>query len=547
MRADDEKPRESPAPESHRARARFVERATLVAGLCGFAFGVIVLPLLLRPEAPHTTAIFAAGVFASILCAAGYVAVARGRQDVAVWCVVVAATAGPIIAAPSSPLILGFIPTAVGIASLTLSARATAAVGLASFILPVAATTWLPEWELYSAVVLGSANVTTSGMILVIRGWNVRLRETALARFQAEAALTEQLREARRLEAVGQLAGGVAHDLNNYMTVILCSLELADPEGEDRLLTEVRGAAERSAKVVAQLLAYARQQPRHPEALDAAAVLRDLEGLLRSLIRDDVTLTVRVPQAAWVKADRTQLEQVMVNLVANANHAVPAGTGRIDVDVTCAGEDVRIDVEDNGGGIAPDVEARMFEPFFTTRGQIGGTGLGLATVHAIVEQSAGRIEVKSTPGKGTRFRVVLPADEPAAAPVRERARDVSKRTGTILLVDDHDGVRRALARRLRGRGHEVTEADGPASAFPLFDEKHFDLVITDVVMPGMSGPAFADELRRRRPVPILFASGFVAGAEVPSELLIPKPIDAQVLYARVDELLAEAELRTNIA
>ncbi|MEM6928444.1 MAG: ATP-binding protein, partial [Myxococcota bacterium] len=345
-------------------RAGFVEIATAVAGVCGFVFGVFVIPVLVRPEAPHTTAIFAAGVFASILCSLGFWAIRRGHQEPAIACVVVAATMGPIIASPSSPLILGYIPVAVGIASLTLSASMTGLVGMFSFIAPILASTWLADWDLTSGVVLGSANLTTSGLLLVVRGWNERLRDAAAQQRDKEAKLEDQLREARRLEAVGQLAGGVAHDLNNYMTVILGCVDLADPDHEHELLGEVRTASNSATNLIGQLLAYARRQPRNPEPLDIVIVLGAIDRLLRKLARDDTTFTMELPDDAWVLADRTQIEQVFINLVANASQAVQPGAGRITLTIAHDGPDVRIEVEDNGRGIEPQTRDRIFEPFY---------------------------------------------------------------------------------------------------------------------------------------------------------------------------------------
>ena len=539
-----------PAPElrdpSQDARIRFVRQATIICFVLGFSFGVVIIPLLVAPSAPHTTAIFAAVVCGSTSCALGYLAVRRGRERAAAWGVIAAGVLGPLIASPSSPMILAFMPSAVAMASLVLSARSTGLVGAVAAAAPLAAVLWVPALDLVSAGVLASANLTMSALLLVTRGWNRRLISDMLQQREAEHALNVQLREARRLEGIGRLAGGVAHDLNNLLTVIIGNLDLMDPD-LDEGLPDVHAASLRAAALVRQLLIYARRQPRQLEVLDLAEVTRAIQPLLLQLPRENTTLQLDVAAPAFVRMDRTQLEQVLLNLVGNACQATQARGGLVSVTVQpepSAGT-VLLVVSDDGQGMPPEIQQQVFEPFFTTRQGEGGTGLGLATVHAIIQQSGGQIFVESTLGRGTTFSVRLPAQPaPASAAAPERAPAEPAASGTILVVDDDDAVRRTLARLLEERGHTLLVADGAREALDLAMTQEPDLLVTDVVMPRVSGRELAVRLRERYPgLPVLFVSGYIADVDIPPEQLLPKPVDAGMLHARVDRLLRQARER----
>ena len=363
-------------------------------------------------------------------------------------------------------------------------------------------------------------------------------------RRRAEEALRkseERLHRSERLEAVGQLAGGVAHDFNNLLTAItsytqLLLEDLAPNDGHRDDLLEIKKAAERATSLTRQLLAFSRRQVLDPRVVDLNAVVADVEKMLGRLIGAHIALvtdcSARVPLPR-VRADVGQLEQVIVNLAVNARDAMPDGgtltirTGEAELtEADCrdhADFDVRpgryvvIAVSDTGVGMDAATQARMFEPFFTTKGPGKGTGLGLATVFGIVKQSGGYVAVGSEPGRGTTFRIYLPAVEeaaPSASAGAGGADAVPNGSGTILLVEDEAAVR-ALARRvLEQAGYAVLEAadglDGARVAEEF--EGAIDLLLTDVVMPNLGGRALAERLRATRPrMPVLFVSGYPDG------------------------------------
>jgi PAS domain S-box-containing protein len=352
---------------------------------------------------------------------------------------------------------------------------------------------------------------------------------------RTEAALREsedRFRQSQKLEAVGRLAGGVAHDFNNLLTVILsCSgsllelLPLADPRRADA--EDIADAARKAAQLTRQLLAFGRRQASAPVALDVGEVVAGMESLLRRLIGEDVKLEfTRSPTAGRVRADAGQLEQVVLNLVVNARDAMPGG-GRIRVetgalDLTAAGEEARrgaaparyvtLTVRDEGTGMTAETRSHLFEPFFTTKAKGKGTGLGLATVYGIVKQAGGDVRVESAPGQGSTFEVLLPALTGAPAEVSAAPTEDAPRRGseTVLLVEDDERVRTATARALRAAGYTVVEAeDGEAALERLAAAPTVDVLVTDVVMPRLGGPALAARLRTLRPgVRVLFVSGY---------------------------------------
>ncbi|HEX3645330.1 MAG TPA: response regulator [Vicinamibacterales bacterium] len=384
--------------------------------------------------------------------------------------------------------------------------------------------------------------------------------------------LEEQLRQAQKMEAVGELAGGVAHDFNNLLTGILgyCHLMLEEIPAEHPLrpdLQEIQSAGERAASLTRQLLAFSRRQMLQPQVVDINVLISQLEKLLRRLISADVELvTSLAPDLQPVTVDPASVEQILVNLAVNARDAMAAGgrltieTANVELDEAYAmthvtmnsGRYVMLAVGDTGEGMDAATRARVFEPFFTTKEQGKGSGLGLATVYGIVKQSGGYIWVYSEPGHGTVFKVYLP---PTAASVVARRADGedSDLTGweTILLVEDEDAVR-ALAREvLRRHGYIVLEARHGVDALSVA-ERHLDaihLLITDVVMPHLSGRELADRLAPIRPtMKTLFMSGYTDHSlrhnDVPTgALLLQKPFTPEILARRVRNILDTAQAK----
>jgi PAS domain S-box-containing protein len=371
--------------------------------------------------------------------------------------------------------------------------------------------------------------------------------------------LETQLRQAQKMEAVGRLAGGIAHDFNNLLTAISGYSEFLIEGLEDERLRrhadEIRKAAARAASLTGQLLAFSRRQVLQPRALDLNAVVSDMDMMLRRLIGEDVELmTLLDPNVSPVQADPTQVEQVIVNLAVNARDAMPGG-GSVTIETTdirtSDGDFVELRMTDTGIGMTDLERQQLFDPFFTTKE--GGTGLGLATVHGIVEQSGGTIEVDSAPGMGSSFRITLPraelpADVPAPAPVRAAPRFGDE---TIMLVEDETVVRHLVAEILENSGYTVLQAgDGP-SALELL-RRHsgtLDLLVTDVVMPGMSGPEVAQAVTSMRPgTLVLYTSGYTDsaighhGVLEPGIAFLQKPFSADDLTRKVRALLDDASV-----
>ncbi|HEY0037099.1 MAG TPA: PAS domain-containing protein [Longimicrobium sp.] len=343
--------------------------------------------------------------------------------------------------------------------------------------------------------------------------------------------LEEQLRQSQKMEAVGQLAGGVAHDFNNLLTVIsgtveLLKADLADPALLDDI-HQIGEAAERAAALTRQLLAFSRRQILKPQAVNLTALVGGMLPMLKRLIGEDVELRFKAnAAAAQVEADPGQLEQVLLNLVVNARDAIAGGNGRIAMEtheVEVRGGDEGLDgalppgryavmvVSDTGMGMPEEVRQRVFEPFFTTKPPGAGTGLGLSTVYGIVRQSEGFIFVDSAPGAGTEVRMYLPLLESAEQPAAAAPPPLPTGRETILLIEDEVAVRSLTRRVLTRQGYTVIDARDGAEALELARREGaaFDLVITDVVMPGMSGPAVAQELSALiGGVPVLYMSGY---------------------------------------
>jgi len=380
--------------------------------------------------------------------------------------------------------------------------------------------------------------------------------------------LEDQLRQSQKMEAVGRLAGGIAHDFNNLLAVMLgyTSLTLtrtADPAAVTRNLEQIKTAAERAASLTRQLLAFSRKQVLAPRVLEMGGVVAELHTMLGRLIGEDIELVTDAAGARGrVRADRGQMEQVIVNLAVNARDAMPRG-GRLSISLRdvmvdesfarehvgiARGAHVMLEVADTGVGMHPETLSRLFEPFFSTKEKGKGTGLGLATVYGIIKQSGGHITVESAPGQGTSFRIWLPQVDEAtdAMPAATPAPAVAGGTETILLVEDEDAVRGLLTEVLTGHGYAVLGASNGAEALRI-SRAHggtIDLLLTDVVMPGMGGREVATALGEGRPgLRVLFASGYTAeaiarhGVLEPGTDLIHKPFTPDALLRRVRESL----------
>jgi two-component system, cell cycle sensor histidine kinase and response regulator CckA len=359
----------------------------------------------------------------------------------------------------------------------------------------------------------------------------------------ARKELEEQLRQSQKMEAVGRLAGGIAHDFNNLLTAIkgygeFLLADLPENAGTHRDAQEIVAAADRAATLTRQLLAFSRRQTLAPQALYLNTVVKELEGLLRRLIGEQVELVVELGEEVLpVRADRGQLEQVVMNLAVNARDAMPDG-GRLTIATQSRYGSVELAVRDSGVGMAAEVRSHLFEPFFTTKEPGKGTGLGLATVYGIVEQSGGTIEVKSAPGRGSTFTIVLPAiaetlraPEPAPVPPLASA-------GRVLLVEDEDLVRALVREVLERGGYDVLEAADAGEAIELaHSADDIDLLVTDLVLPGMSGSVLAERVARERPaLRVLYTSGYVDVSQDAADVL-EKPFTPEDLLRKVGELL----------
>jgi two-component system cell cycle sensor histidine kinase/response regulator CckA len=333
--------------------------------------------------------------------------------------------------------------------------------------------------------------------------------------------LEDELRHAQRMEALGRLAGGIAHDFNNVLLAIkseawLLREQIGEEREERRSVESLERAADRAATLTRQLLAFSRRQVLQPQVLDLNGAVRSMEEMLRRLIDEDVELvTALEPELPSVRADPGQMEQVLVNLIVNARDAMPEG-GRLTIEtrnLERALGHVVLSVTDTGVGIEPEHRPYIFDPFFTTKGPGHGTGLGLATVHGIVRQSGGRIEVASEPGEGATFSVYLPCAgaAPIAAPARGRTAPAGG-SGTVLLVEDETIARRPLRQILEASGYDVLEAaDGEnALAVAAAHDGRIDVLVTDVVMPELGGPELAQRLLEERPaVKVVYMSGYL--------------------------------------
>jgi two-component system cell cycle sensor histidine kinase/response regulator CckA len=401
-----------------------------------------------------------------------------------------------------------------------------------------------------------------------------------------ETRLKRQVAQATKMQAVGQLAGGVAHDFNNLLTAIIGTCDLmmlrhmpGDSDYDD--IQQIRASSNRAASLTRQLLAFSRQQTLRPEILQLPDVVSEISQILKRLIGEKIQLVVTHDRNLGpVRADPTQLEQVIVNLVVNARDAIEEhslrrggdGSGRLTVatrrisvaDVRAMRSEIipvadytAMIVEDSGGGIPPEHIAKIFEPFFTTKEQGKGTGLGLSTVYGIIKQSGGFIFADSEPGKGARFSIYLPVHHPSAAelaPARTREEPASwAGGGNILLVEDEDTVRQVAERALTRAGYTVTPASDGEEGLELFRERAasgdpmFDLVLSDVVMPGMDGPTMVRHMRAKMPgLRVLFMSGHAEEQlrrelDIKNAQFLAKPFSVLQISAKVGQVLSVAQ------
>jgi PAS domain S-box-containing protein len=389
---------------------------------------------------------------------------------------------------------------------------------------------------------------------------------------KAEDALRrseEQFLASQRLESIGRLAGGIAHDFNNLLTAIngyaeLLLLDLPEPDGNRESLLEIKNAADRATSLTRQLLAFSRKQVLQPRTFNLNQIIDELEKMLKRLIGEDIELiTILNPDLYNVKADPGQVEQVILNLVVNARDAMPNG-GKIIIETanaymdpdyvdnhngTRAGEYALLTVSDTGSGMTPEIKTHIFEPFFTTKEAGKGTGLGLSTVYGIIKQSGGNIWVYSEPGLGSTFKIYLPRigeETPIYQSGATPTDLIPTNTTTILLVEDEDNVRKLVRRLLESYQYRVLEANNGATAFELLEKNNtgIDLLLTDVVMPLVGGPALAANLRPRFPgLKVIYMSGhtdkaaFHNGLLDESEYFLQKPFNRATLALKLKEVL----------
>lgn len=413
-----------------------------------------------------------------------------------------------------------------------------------------------PEGDVRHLHTFGQVELSEDGAPAAMRGFAQDVTD--------RLELERQLRESHKMEAVARLAGGVAHDFNNLLQVILghCHLllERSDLPSEARSdLEQVRQAAQMAAGISTQLLDVSRRRVVHPSTLDLNEVLAETKGILRSLVGERVELDVSfAPAPLLVRADRGLLEQVLVNLVTNARDAMPEGgevavtadSGALPPSGKVAASEpayARLVIEDTGSGIAADNLERVFEPFFSTKQRERGSGLGLATAHGIVQRHHGHIVAKNRSGGGARFEVYLPLVGPggeggAGAPVRSRSAPV------VLVVEDESAVRELAARVLRKDGYSILTAGSGEEAIAVIEsyDEDIDVLLTDVVMPGMNGRQLAARVAELKPrTRTIFMSGYTEDAledgPVPAAAFLPKPFDISLLRARVREVMGRGE------
>ena len=403
-----------------------------------------------------------------------------------------------------------------------------------------------------------------------------RTRELATANDRLTAEIAERERaearlvQAQKMEAIGQLTGGVAHDFNNLLTVIVGSLDLVLRKSEEetvlRLVRNSLQAAERGANLTSQLLAFSRRQRLSPVALDINAVISGMREMLVRSIGPQVEIRTELQDDVWrALADPTQLEVMLLNLAINARDAMPEG-GQVVISTRNVAkapdslkpelddrEYVCICVSDDGPGMPPDVLAHAFEPFFTTKAHGKGTGLGLAQLYGFAKQSGGTARIQSEPGEGTSVSIYLPrTQEQVTQEALSRSRPHAARCARILIVDDDDDVRIVTRETITELGYEVVAVGDPAEALGRLENEHFDLLITDVAMPGLTGVELARRVRMSgNDLPIIFSSGYADvqafGEELSEEVVLRKPFRLTDIAARIEAVLEPSSAPTPAA
>ncbi len=397
-----------------------------------------------------------------------------------------------------------------------------------------------------------------------LKAANEALRDQMTVRAHVE----EKLRQAQKIEAIGQLTGGVAHDFNNLLMVISGGLEMldrqTDPARRKRLMDGMRQAAERGSGLTRQLLAFSRRQELQPQTIDLARQIGGMRELLDRSLRGDVHVTLEFSADLWpVEVDASELELVVLNLAVNARDAMPRG-GTIEISAEnvplldqggSTKDFVRLSVSDNGSGMTREVQARVFEPFFTTKDIGKGSGLGLAQVHGFAQQSGGRIEIESEVGRGTKITLMLPRSSKEPGPDQHHLVDlhVARRrpasAGSVLLVEDDDEVAALVSEMLEDLGFQVVRAATAAAALgALANGRRIDLVFSDIMMPGgMNGVELAKEIRSRRmDLPILLTSGYSEAAKQAAESQGIKILRKPYQLAELSEALRGAIARHDL-
>jgi signal transduction histidine kinase/CheY-like chemotaxis protein len=400
---------------------------------------------------------------------------------------------------------------------------------------------------------------------LELEAANQRLRDEAASRAAAEA----QIRQLQKMEAVGQLTGGIAHDFNNMLAIVVGSIDIArrhlrtDRDKAERFIANAMEGAQRGAQLTSRLLAFSRQQPLDPRPLDVNELVREMTDLLRRSIGENIRFETALGTQLWYTfVDASQLGSAVINLCVNSRDAMPDG-GRISVETANArlddayaaahvdarpGDYVAIAVTDTGCGMSPEVLARAFDPFYTTKSTGKGTGLGLSQVYGFVKQSEGHVKIETAAGKGTTVRMLLPRYDGALRPAAAAPGDTQSPQAnheTVLVVEDEDRVLSMTVEALKNLGYSVVAASGPEQAIDLLESGAApQLLFTDVVMPGMNGPALADRIKHKRPdIKVLYTTGYTRGAALYDGILdrgaafLPKPFTVDQLAAKIRSTL----------
>ena len=543
--------------EADRRRARLLASILLALLTLGLGTGLLQLALI-----PGFLATFINMLAALTIIAGAYWASRTRLFRAAAWvaCLAPIGACFAIVATNPDDLVAGpFMLLGVLLASAFLNARATVAVASTAFV-ALAAAEWLQggRFEFDRALPMLALHVVFSPLFVITtvhRDGLERLREQERRRIDAAS------QEQRQLELLGRLAGGIAHDFNNLLLVVQANADLLNRSGEAHsgpLVADIHAAVVRGAGLTRQVLAAARKQPLEPERVPLGALLLEMERLLRRLIGSHITLTVEPGDAELVVlADRSQLEQVVLNLALNARDAMPGGgvmhiaaQRRTPPSLQDAKTDwVCLRVSDTGVGMDDYTLQRIWDPFFTTKG-VAGHGIGLATVKGVVEQSGGHLEIRSAPGQGSQFEVYLPLAT-AEAPAQRRPRPsppappLGTRQATILVLDDDAAVLRAVTQLLSSMGYRVLSAQSAGEAIALFEREHdrIDLFVSDLVVSAIHGVDVAALLVRRMPrLRVLFMSAYAhsridAAQTMPEAEMISKPFSMDELDAKVRRCL----------